>query len=147
MSATGGNNEVHFLLERHDKNSAALSDVPGLTDQIEAGCSYVFEATIWFSASELGGSKWAIGGTAQADRVIWCGQILNENNEEILPIYPKHDLGETHEDGRSRIGFLKIWGFVKAATTGTLAVQFAQQQPSEISSVLPGSHFIVKPAS
>lgn len=120
-----------------------LANITNLTADVAASKVYKFSATLWVTANELGGVKFAIAGTATATSIIY-NVVLVDNTGGTNAITSKQTaLGGAGVGVTGPIdGFVKIEGLISVNGAGTLTVQFAQNAVNAVaSSVLVGSNF------
>lgn len=123
-------------------SSTTLSNVPGLTANVDSGKTYYFEARVFTNSDASCGVKFAIGGTCVVSLLIYDG-ITNE--------------GSATGQGRATslgdpVGAITavteaytfIVGTITVSTTGTLTVKFANNvSTGATGTVMIGSVFIV----
>lgn len=156
LSDTGSNNHLDYLLsgvpfqewggtvgvttQYNIASSTTLANVPGLSVNVQAGKTYSLHALVNAAANACGGYKVAIGGTATTTAGTWGSITIAGNSGGICYRYLPTGLGDP--GGCTQAGPAPITfdnGF-KAATSGTITVQFAQNASCVTqSSVLVGS--------
>lgn len=126
-----------------DATTTTLGNVTGLSATLVAGKIYRFEAHLHVDASALGGSKFAIGGTATATSLI-SETILTDNTTNTVTITARQTVmgTGTGQTGTTQ-GYCFISGTIVCNAAGTLTVQFSQNAANGTSSVLVGSTFIL----
>ena len=109
-----------------DKSSStALSDITGLTVNVDAGLTYEFSAILYTTSDAGGGVKFAIGGTCTATAFI-CEAITSENG-----VTSKQDRTTTKGNAVGGItavtvALCRIVGTITVANAGTLTAMMAQ---------------------
>lgn len=124
--------------------NTTLANVTGLTVNVSAGKTYQFQAVLYVDAAAVGGSKYAIAGTATATAIIY--EILlvdNTSNSNTITSRQTALAGASGQAGTTA-GFCRITGLITVNAAGTLTVQFAQNVSNGTSSVLVGSNFVVQ---
>jgi hypothetical protein len=121
--------------------STVLSDIPGLTVNVSAGKTYMFEAILYTISNVAGGVKASIAGTAGAGNLILDGLVYSVTLSQIR----SSTLGATHAAlTATSSAHIRISGTITVNASGTLLVQFAQNAShAAASSVLAGSTFAV----
>ncbi len=134
-----GGAAVACATAQFDKTDTTLSDVPGLSLNVAAGETWLFEALISAIVTTAGRGKVAIGGTCTAStfvcQMLYSPPIGGQLFE--LPFGSALTIG----DGVNTTAQCWIRGSITVASDGTLAVRFAQDSASGTSSVRVGSHF------
>lgn len=126
-----------------DKVDATLANVTDLTHNVNAGKSYDFEALLHVDASLVGGSKFAIAGTATATSIIYHIDLLdNTTNAHTITSRQTALAGSAGQAGTTA-GLCRIIGTIVVNAAGTLTVQMAQNAANGTSSVLVNSSFTV----
>jgi hypothetical protein len=123
--------------------TTALANVTGLSVTLIAGRKYKFRASLWVTADVVGGSKYAIGGTATATSIVYNINAIN-NGTSVFAITSKQTAlgGSAGQVGATDV-FVEIIGTIVCNAAGTLTVQFAQNVANGTSSVLINSTFEV----
>ena len=127
-------------------NDAALANITGLSVDLVAGKSYYFEAFLFIDADLVGGSQYAIAGTATATSIKYEIELLDEATDVFSIVSRQTALAGAAGQAGTTTGRCKITGLIVVNLAGTLTVQFAQNAatPATTSSVLTNSHFIVQ---
>ncbi len=141
--------EIHTIpvpqvTTQFDKTDATLANVTGLSQILQAGITYIFEAVLFVDTSLVGGSKYAIAGTVTATTIIY--QIELEDNATNADTITSRQtaLGGNAGQAGTQNGICRLTGLIKVNAAGTLTVQFAQNAANGTSSVLVGSYFNVE---
>jgi len=123
----------------------ALANVTGLSVSLQAGRTYSFEANLFITADVVGGSKFAVAGTATATVVIFSVELLDYGTN-VLTIADKATAlgGAGIGQAGTTSGRCRIKGLITVALAGTLTIQFAQNAATGVSSVEVGSDLIVR---
>lgn len=131
-----------------DKTDTTLTNVTGLTADVQTGKTYTFRAAIYVTPSAGGGFKLSVSGTCSASNVIVGATVDNQSAGTVLPGPRVTSLGSTvaTATGSSKY-YVVIDGTITPSVSGTLTVQFAQASVSGTSSVDIGSSFDVKELS
>ena len=127
-------------------SSATLSDVTGLSVDVQAGRTYSFEAFISYTCAAAGGVRAAIGGTATATNIIYDGWIIDSAANGIKGNAQATALAGVVANAATTgtAGHIIIRGTITVNAAGTLTVQFAQSVSNGTASVAKrGSYFIV----
>jgi hypothetical protein len=123
--------------------STTLANITGLSVNVKAGGTYVFEAILHVNADATGGHKYAIGGTATATSIIYEILAINNTLNSNVITARQTALASSAGQAGSTSTFTRIVGLITVNAAGTLTVQFAQNAASGTSSVLVGSSFRV----
>ena len=126
-----------------DKTDVTLANVTDLTHNVNAGKSYDFEALLHIDASVIGGSKFAIAGTATATSIIYHIDLLDNTTNAHTITSRQTALGGSAGQAGTTAGLCRIIGTIVVNAAGTLTVQFAQNAANGTSSVLVNSSFEV----
>lgn len=124
-------------------SSTTLGDVTGLSINVEAGRTYIFEAFLMTTSTTNGGVKAAISGTATATSIRYTGQTVSgssvsNSRATSLGTAVGAVTSTTNPD-------ITIIGTITVNAAGTLTVQFAQNAShTDTSSVLTGSYFKIQ---
>lgn len=126
-------------------SSTTLTNVTGLTRNVEASRVYAFRAKLQTTANVAGGVKFAVSGTATATAISYEG-ILNDT-ATIVAQTRSTALGTTVcASTTSTAGTCEIGGVIQVNAAGTLTIQFAQNASSaSASSVLANQQFQLIP--
>lgn len=126
-------------------SSTALTNVTGLSVNVQAGRTYSFEAWLDCTDAAAGGVQAAIGGTATATSIAYIGYTVADNaikgkaNATALGTA----VGSTTTTETTGIVII-INGTITVNAAGTLTVQFAQNTSNGTASIVKqGSYFIV----
>lgn len=141
LSATLPTIQQSRVSVQFDKTSStALSNVTGLTANLEAGKTYRFEATLYTTSNVGGGVQFAIAGTATAINIIYHSFPTNGQSGRGVSL---GDVVSNNFIGVTDVT-VNIKGTITVNTAGTLVPQFAQGTSNiAASSVLVGSTFVV----
>lgn len=132
-----------------DKTSdATLGNVTGLSVAVAAGRTYTFEAMLHVNQLAVGGSQFAIGGTATATSIIYAGvNTVASTGAIVTPTTGNRATalaGVICDSVTGSTLYVTISGTITVNAAGTLTVQFAQKVSNgTASSVLVGSSFTV----
>jgi hypothetical protein len=141
----GGPPLIAVVTTQFDKINATLTNVPGLTFNVVAGRTYKFEALLYATSSGLGGSRYAIGGTATATSLIVRCLILGDIGNPSGVTRTITALATMIAQENFNFGeplYVTLTGTIVVNASGTLTVQFAQNTTDAVaSSVLVGSTF------
>ena len=142
----GNRNRLNGLCVRNsaqfDKTSSTtLSDITGLSHDVEAGFVYAFRATLQTTAAATGGVKFAVSGTATATAISYEGTLKSTTaiaaKTRATALDTVVGSSTTTTDGT-----VEIEGVIQVNTTGTLTIQFAQNSSDgTASSVLANQYF------
>ena len=140
--------EIHTLpiprvTTQFDKTTAVLANVTGLSQNVYAGRVYTFEAVLFVDASVVGGSQYAIAGTATATNIIYEVLLIDNTTNAFTITSRQTALAGAVGQAGTTAGICIIKGHITVNAAGTLTVQFAQNVANGTSSVLVGSHFNV----
>lgn len=117
----------------------ALATVTGLSVAVEAGKTYHFRAVLFVDADVVGGSKFAIAGTATATAIIYHIRMVCDASSAFVITSRKTALAGAAGQAGCTAGLAIIEGTITVNAAGTLLVQFAQNANAGASSVLAGS--------
>jgi len=127
-----------------DATTTTLGNITGLTANVAAGKIYKFEALLYIDASVVGGSKYAIAGTATATSIIYEIILIdNTTNANTVTSRQTALAGSSGQAGTTS-GWCRVTGLIVVNAAGTLTAQFAQNAANGTSSVLVGSSFTVQ---
>jgi hypothetical protein len=133
------------VASQFDKTTdVALGTVTGLSATVLASRKYRFRAVLFVDADVVGGSKFAIGGTATATAVIYEIKLLDDSTNAYTITARQTALGGSTGQASTTAGLCEIIGTITVNAGGTLVVQFAQNASNGTSSVLVGSTFSVQ---
>lgn len=127
-----------------NKTNTTLADVSGLSQNVQAGLTYIFEVVLFVDADATGGSKYAIAGTATATSIKYEVMLLDEGTDAYTIVSRQTALAGSVGQAGTTAGLCVIKGYITVNAAGTLTVQFAQNAANGTSSVLVGSHFVVQ---
>lgn len=119
-----------------------LTNITGLSVDVEAAGEYSFEAYLPGTATTNGGVKFAIGGTCTATTISYTGSQLNgtTNNATATTTTKGNAVGAA----TTVYTFATVRGSIVVATGGTLTVQFAQNAAhADTTSVYVNGYFNV----
>lgn len=135
-----------FTSAQFDKAAnTTLSDVTGLVSEaLTAGRTYTFNAELFVDADVVGGSKYAIAGTATATAIKYEIIMLCDATGATVISSRQTALGGNVGQVLCTAGLTRITGTITVNAAGTLAVQFAQNVASGTSSVLTMSKLEVR---
>lgn len=127
-------------------NSAVLANITGLSQNLYAGRTYIFEAILFVNADVVGGSQFAIAGTATATTIIYEITLTDDATLANTITARKTTLAGAAGQAGTTAGLCRIVGLIKCNAAGTFTVQFAQNAatPATTSSILVGSYFNVQ---
>lgn len=132
-----------------DKTSdATLGNVTGLSVAVAAGRTYTFSAVLHVNQLAVGGSQFAIGGTATATAIIYAGvNTVASTGAIVTPTTSNRATalaGVICDSVTGSTLYVTISGTITVNAAGTLVPQFAQKVSNgTASSVLVGSTFTV----
>ncbi len=126
-------------------NVTGLSTILGNPNDSNLPRTYQFEAVLFVSAGALGGTKFAINGTATVSSIIY-NITLTDNTTNVNTITSEQtSLGGSAGQAGTTTGLCVIRGVVTVTGHGTLTVQFAQNVSNgTASSIKVGSYFLVQ---
>jgi len=128
-------------------NNTALADIVDLSLNLQAGHVYSFTAELFVTNSPQGGTKAAVNGSVGVDVVIYDGWIFDTGQAQIKSYNQFNALGGvvyTSGGTTGTTGHITFKGTIKVNTSGTLSIQFAQNQSNNTASVVKaGSYFVV----
>lgn len=134
-----------------DKTADATpANITGLSVDLTAGRTYIFEAHIYMTADATGGINLSIGGTATATNLRAVGQTFDLDSAAgtIRDIRQGIAITSTMADIFGYATFYtRITGTITVNAAGTLTLRFSQQSSSGTSSVLVGSSLRVTPVT
>lgn len=134
-----------YVSTQFDKTNTTLANVTGLvSENLLAGKTYVFEATLFVDADTTGGSKYAIAGSATATDIRYYVEMICDATNLNVITSRQTALGGSVGQAGCTAGLTRISGTITVNAAGTLAVQFAQNAVSGTSSVLTMSKFKVE---
>jgi hypothetical protein len=123
-------------------SSTTLTNITGLSVNVLAGATYIFEAYITGTSTANGGAKFAIGGTATATSVSYTGSNLNGTTSNARSTTTT--LGNAVGASTAVFTNGNITGAIVVATAGTLTVQIAQNAShADTTSAYINSSFLV----
>jgi hypothetical protein len=127
-------------------SSVALTNVTGLSVNVNAGRTYSFDVYLSCTCAAAGGVKAAIAGTCTATNIIYDGWALDTN--AIKGQANSTALGGTVASSVTTATtgvVVQIKGTITVNAAGTLTVQIAQNTSSATATVAKrGSYFIVQ---
>lgn len=123
--------------------STALANITGLSVNVQAGKTYKFTATLFYTADAVGGHKYAMAGTATATAIIYHIRALSDATNVYVITSRQTALGGSAGQAGSAAGLTIIEGTITVNAAGTLTVQFAENASNGTSSILVGSNLIV----
>lgn len=132
-----------FTSAQFDKTNTTLADVTGLTTTVLAGKTYGFEALLFVDADVVGGSKYAIAGTATATAIKYEIVFISDAANSMVITSRQTALGGSAGQAGTVAGICRISGSITVNAAGTLTVQFSQNAANGTSSVLTMSNFRV----
>lgn len=145
MSAAIHTIPVPIVSSQFDKTTnTTLANITGLSQNVMAGLTYIFEAGLWVDADATGGSKYAIAGTATATAIKYDIMLLDEGTDAYTIVSRQTALAGSAGQAGTTAGFCLIKGMITVNAAGTLTVQFAQNASNGTSSVLTLSYFNVE---
>lgn len=126
-----------------DKTSnTTLATITGLSVTVVAGRTYDFEAKLFLTAGAVGGSKYAIGGTATATNIIYDIILLDETTNTNTITSRQTAMAGSAGQASTTSGLCRISGTITVNAGGTLTCQFAQNVSNGTTcSILVGSTF------
>lgn len=134
-----------FVSAQFDKTNTTLADITGLTSPtLAAGKTYAFEAVLFVDADVVGGSKYAIAGTATATAIKYEVVFISDSANSMVITSRQTALGGSAGQAGTAAGICRISGTITVNAAGTLTVQFAQNAANGTSSVLTMSRFDVR---
>jgi hypothetical protein len=132
-----------FVSSQFDKTNTTLANVTGLTASVAAGKTYNFEALLFVDADVVGGSKYAIAGTATATAIKYEVVFISDSANSMVITSRQTALAGSAGQAGTTAGICRISGTITVNAAGTLTVQFAQNAANGTSSVLTMSGFRV----
>lgn len=120
-----------------------LANITGLSVTLIAGRTYTFEAILFLTADTVGGSKWAVGGTATATAIRYQIQLFDNVTNALTINSQQTAIGGSSGQAGTTAGLCRIFGTITVNAAGTLTIQMAENASSGTSSVLTGSSFKV----
>lgn len=122
-------------------SSTTLSDVTGLSVNVEAGGVYYFETTLFTTSNSAGGVKIGINGTCSASSIKYDVLIIDAGATFQRRVT---SLGSSYGATAVANALVKIYGTITISSDGLLNVQFAQNASNGTrSTVESNSTFIV----
>ena len=113
-------------------STTALANITGLTVDLTVA-TWQFEVVLFVAAGAVGGTKYAMGGTAVEDTPISVRYeiiLVDESTNANTIVSQQTALGGSAGQSGTTAGCCKISGTIKVFTAGTLTVQFAQNVSS-----------------
>lgn len=101
-----------------------LTNITGLSVDVEAGATYCFEAYLPGTATTNGGLKLAIGGTSTATSISYAGAQWNTTTQNANTVTTTK--GNAVAAATTVFTYATMRGTIVVANAGTLTVQFAQ---------------------
>lgn len=101
-----------------------LTNITGLSVDVEAGASYAFEAYLPGVATTNGGLKLAIGGTSTATTISYAGAQWDTTTQNANTVTTTK--GNAVAAATTVFTYATLRGTIVVATPGTLTAQFAQ---------------------
>lgn len=147
--------EINRLTGNAARNSAAftatssttLTNITGLTRNVEASRVYAFRAVLQTTAVATGGVKVAVSGTATATAISYVG-VLTDGTSIIANTRATALDATVCASTTSTAGTCTIEGVLVVANAGTLTLQFAQNaSDGSASTVLANQYFQLIPIS
>jgi hypothetical protein len=127
-----------------DKTNDTLADVSGLSVDVQSGRSYAFRAELYTTSDVAAGVKFAIGGSCSVSSIIYEAIIHDDGFAGQTRTTTKGNPVGARTDVLA--GKVTITGTLVCSATGTLTVQFAQNETNAAaSSVLVNSTLIADP--
>lgn len=124
--------------------NTTLGNITSLTATLVAGKTYEFEANLHVTADAVGGSKFAIGGTATATSIIYQVTMIDNTSSANTITSRQTAIGGSVGQAGTTSGFCTIKGLITVNAAGTLTAQFAQNAATGTSSILVGSTFVTR---
>jgi len=119
--------------------------IAGLSFNVAAARTYLFEAILFVDADFAGGHKYAMGGTATATATIYyIHSIADATNANIITSRQTALAGAAGQGGATA-ALTRIVGTIVVNAAGTFGVQFSRNAAAGSSSVLAGSSFDIRP--
>ena len=134
--------QISRTTAQFDKTTnTTLANITGLTITIVSGKKYKFRAVLDVSADAVGGSKFAIAGTATATSIYyWIILTDGGTNANTIVSHQTALAGSAGQAGTTT-GKCVVEGAIVCNAGGTITAQFAQQASSGTSSILINSTF------
>lgn len=132
-----------FVSSQFDKTDVTLANITGLSAPVTAGKTYAFEALLFVDADVIGGSKYAIAGTATATAIKYEVVFISDSANSMVITSRQTALGGSAGQAGTTAGICRMSGTITVNAAGTLTVQFAQNAANGTSSVLTMSKFNV----
>lgn len=125
-------------------SSTTLTNITGLSHNVEAGKAYAFEAKLYTTSNIAGGVKASIAGTATATTIVYEGTTFSAGT--VTQTRATALATAVGAITAVTAAFVEINGTILVNGAGTLTVQFAQNASSaSASTVLTNSTFILRP--
>ncbi len=119
-----------------------LQNINNLSASVAAGKKYQFEASLFTNSDIAGGVKFAVSGTCTSTATIYDALVTDSasfSKTRSLTLG-----GLVGNITAVTASFCQINGFITVLSSGSLALQFAQNANTGSSSILTGSNFIVR---
>jgi len=107
-------------------NSAALTNITGLTVNVLAGNTYEFRAILHLTAAATGGVKLAMGGTCTATAIRYQIEIISDTTNILAVSATQNALGGASGVQADTSYFAEVTGTITVNAGGTLTVQLAE---------------------
>lgn len=127
--------------------NTTLASITGLTATLVAGKTYLFTVTLYLTSDVVGGSKFAMNGTATATSIIYEIILLDNTSNANTITSRQTALGGSSGQAGTTSGYCVITGTITVNAAGTFTPQFAQNASNGTSSVLVGSDFFLQQIS
>lgn len=129
-----------------DMTTTTLTNITGLSHNVEASKAYAFEAILYTTSNVAGGIKAAIAGTATATSVIYESLVIQTGTTVATTASRGTALGNTVCNVTAvTAATCIIKGTIVVNAAGTLTAQFAANAAVGTSSVLVGSSWTLTP--
>ncbi len=128
-------------------SDTTLSNITGLSHNVEASKAYAFRAVLYTTSDVAGGIKAAIAGTATATSIVYESLVIQTGTTVATTASRSVVLGGTVANVTAvTVATVIIEGTILVNAAGTLTVQFAQNASSvTATSVLVNSTFVLTP--
>jgi len=136
-----GISDLAVATAQFDKSDTALATVTGLSITLAASSTYRLEADLFVNADATGGHKYALDGTVTVEGIKYEIESVNNLTSQLILAERLTALAGTAGQAGATQAHTKIIGVIASSASGTINVQFAQQEVSGTSSVLTYSSF------
>lgn len=139
---------VTIVSVQFDKSDDELEGISGLSASLETGKTYEFKVVLFYDADVVGGQKYGLGGSCVADMVLaQVNAVCNATKSFVITERLTSLGGGGAGEAGSVAGMVEISGVLTVSEGGIFMPQFGQEVPSGLSSILVGSHMIMRVVS